>query len=60
MKKQILIPADDIDTIIEMLSVHAYGKEQYEECLKDLSKIDDAFAFDHAAIILLLGRELEE
>lgn len=53
------LPADDIDTAIRMLKVHAYSQEEMEEIGDDMTKIDDAFAFDHAVIIQLLGGALD-
>ena len=53
------LPAEDVDSVLRMLSNHAYGKEQYKKCINDLTKIDDAFAFDNAVMIVLLGGELE-
>lgn len=53
------LPAEDIDAAIRMLKVHAYSKEEMDEISDDLTMIDDAFAFDHAVIIQLLGGALE-
>lgn len=53
------LPSDDIDTAIRMLKVHAYSQEEMEEIGDDMTKIDDAFAFDHAVIIQLLGGALD-
>lgn len=53
------LPAEDIDAAIQMLKIHAYSKEEMDEIGDDMTKIDDAFAFDHAVIIQLLGGALE-
>jgi len=53
------LPAEDIDAAIQMLKVHAYSKDEMDDIGDDMTKIDDAFAFDHAVIIKLLGGALD-
>ena len=56
------LPAENIDAVIKMLRNHAYGKEEMDECNWDANKHEnlDAFAFNHAVMIHLLGGELDE
>jgi hypothetical protein len=53
--------AANVDTVIEMLRHHAYGQEEMDGCGWDANKMEhlDAFAFDHAVMIQLLGGVLE-
>jgi hypothetical protein len=51
---------ENISEVIEILREHCYDRKTYDECLEDFSNLNDAFAFDHSACILLLGGELEE
>lgn len=55
------LPAEDIDTVIEMLKNHAYSQEEMDECEWNANKMEhlDALAFDHAIMINLLGGALE-
>lgn len=53
------LSADNINMAISMLKSHAYSKEEMEEIGDDMGLLDDAFAYDHAVIIQLLGGELD-
>ena len=55
------LPAEDVDSVIEILKHHSYGQEEMDECGWDANKMEhlDSFAFDHAIIIRLLGGALE-
>ena len=57
----VYLPAEDVDSVIKMLKYHAYGQEEMDECGWNANKMEhlDAFAFDHAMMIHLLGGVLE-
>jgi hypothetical protein len=60
MKETTEIPTETLRKIIEILKQHAYTQSTIDEIGDDLTKIDDAFAYDHAIIIKMLGGELDE
>jgi hypothetical protein len=55
------LPAEDVDSVIDMLRIHAYSQEEMDECGWDANKMEhlDATAFDHAVMINLLGGKLD-
>lgn len=52
-------PAKDIDSIIEIVKQNCYGKEEFEACSKDEKLINNATAYGHSIIVILLGGKLD-
>lgn len=49
----------NVQQVIEMLKEHCSTQEEFEAVDEDNPVIDDAFAFDHAYCVLLLGGKLD-
>lgn len=50
--------AENVDSVIRILNMHSYSQEEMDEIGDDMTKINDAFAYDHAVCIMLLGGKL--